>query len=385
MSLARRLGLLGLPLTLASVALAVPAAHAQDLGTLRAADPALVRDGSQWISMTTNERVGVPNAVPCDPEDPVWDKGFAYVPYRVGPSPDRLANCWAGDLMPNGPGPWATSPWVNLQWAPSMARIGNVWWLFYTSQRRGTGQQCIGVAASNSATGGNWLQQSSPLVCPSGGQWTIDPEIFYDRQTSAWYLTWRQDPGRCNSFIHVSRFDPTTGRLAGTVRRLLTATRAELGFDEIGNVADCPGGLSHIIENPTLVRADNGELWLFFSANQWDSNNYATGWALCGTGPPLTGAECALVNALPPAQRNKPIWGSSQRTAPTPGDPRPYEPFPDLPGYGGLSLAVADPTAGGPQPVWATAHVYRGGSTRLRTQVIHRLDTSQTVPHLVEP
>jgi Glycosyl hydrolases family 43/Domain of unknown function (DUF4185) len=375
----------GAGLVLSMTGPAEPEAEAEPQGDLRAADPTLVRDGDRWLSLSTNEALGPANARPCDPNDPVWADGKAYVPYRVGPAPDELGDCWAGDALPDGPGPWANhDPGVFMQWAPSIANIDGVWYLFYASQLAGTGQQCIGAAASNSPTGPGWIHQDNPLICPGGGNWAIDPEIWYDRQTRAWYLLWRQDPDACDSFLHIRQFDPATGTLTGPERRLMTATRPELGFDEIGIDNNCADGNKDIIENPTMVRADNGELWLFFSANQWDSINYATGWALCGTGSPVEGAECALVNALPGSSRNSPIWGSSQRTAVTPEDPKPYEAFPDLPGFGGMSLATSNPTAGEPQPVYATSHIWHGGDLA-RTQVVHRLDTSGDVPHLTEP
>jgi len=363
---------------------AAPAA-AGPQGSLRAADPTLVRDGGTWVSLSTNERLSSPLAVACDPADPVWDKGFAYVPYRTGPAPDQLGDCYAGDALPGGPGPWAGRPPATgmLQWAPSIARINDAWFLFYAAQRAGTGQQCIGVAASNRPTGPGWFHAAQPLICPSGGNWAIDPEIFYDRQTRAWYLLWRQDPGPCDSRIYIQQFNPDTATLTGTARLLLSGTHPDLGFDEY-RVASCPGGLKHIIENPTMVRADSGTLWLFFSANQWDNVNYATGWALCGEGSPTAGGGCALLNSFDPASRNRPWWGASVRTAPTPGDARPSMAFPDLPGFGGLSLATPNPTATGIQRVYATAHLFWGGTSNLRTQVVLRLGTASLLPTLVE-
>jgi hypothetical protein len=134
-----------------------------------------------------------------------------------------------------------------------------------------------------------------------------------------------------------------------------------------------------------MVRADSGELWLFVAANQWHSGNYATGWAVCGAGSPVSGGTCALVNSFDPATRYKPWWGWSQRTAPVAGvDARPVNSFPDLPGFGWMSLAVADPTAAGPQTVYATAHMYWGGSTNLRTQLVYRPTTTGVLPTLVE-
>jgi arabinan endo-1,5-alpha-L-arabinosidase len=297
---------------LATVALVVPeVAVARAQGSLRAADPTLVRDGDTWVSLSTNESLSEPFAKACDPADPVWDKGFAYVPYRTGPAPDLLGGCWMGDALPGGPGPWADRPprvgmW---QWAPTMARINNAWWLFYVARKAGTGQQCIGVAAGDRSTGPNWLHPAQPLICPSNGWWAIDPEIFYDRQTSAWYLMWDSGP------LNVQRFDPATASLVGPVRALLQENHPDLGFDEFTNASGQP---EQVIENPTMVRADSGELWLFFSANAWASNNYATGWALCGRSAPTTGGACGLVNSFDPASRHRPWWGSSARTAPVP-------------------------------------------------------------------
>jgi hypothetical protein len=355
------------------VALAAPQ------GSLRAADPTLVRDGDTWVSLSTNESLSGAYAAACDPADPVWTKGFAYLPYRLGPAPDRLGDCWAGDVLPGGPGPWAGRPpqvgmWL---WAPSMARIGGAWWLFYVARKAGTGQQCIGVAAGDRSTGPNWLHPAQPLVCPANGWWAIDPEIFYDRQSAAWYLLWDSGP------LNVQRFDPATASLVGPVRALLHESHQDLGFDEFTNASGQP---EQVIENPTMVRADSGELWLFFAANAWASGNYATGWALCGRGAPTDGAACGLVNSFDPASRQRPWWGWSQRTAPTAGaNARPLNAFPDLPGFGGLSVAVADPTATGPQPAYATAHMYWGGPSNLRTQLVYRLDTTGTVPALYEP
>jgi arabinan endo-1,5-alpha-L-arabinosidase len=366
-------------------AVAAAPAAAGPQGSLRAADPTLVRDGDTWMSLSTNERLSSQFAVACDADDPVWDRGFAYIPYRTGPAPDQLGDCYAGDALPGGPGPWAGRPPATgmLQWAPTIARINTAWFLFYAARRAGTGQQCIGVAASDRPTGPGWFHPAQPLICPSGGNWAIDPEIFFDRQTRAWYLLWRQDPGPCDSRIYIQRFNPDTATLTGTARLLLSGTHPDLGFDEY-RVTSCPGGLKHIIENPTMVRADSGTLWLFFSANQWDNVNYATGWALCGEGSPTAGGGCALLNSFNPASRNRPWWGASVRTAPTPGNARPSMAFPDLPGLGGLSLATADPTATGTQPVYATAHLFWGGASNLRTQVVLRLDTAALLPALVD-
>lgn len=382
-----RKGLIGSVLVLGLVAMAVTQvpATAADVdvaapqGSLRAADPTMARDGDRWVSLSTNERLGPPEAVACDPSDPVWQKGFAYFPYRVGPAPDQLADCWAGDALPDGPGPWADKV-SGPNWAPSLAKIGDTWWLFYVARKSGSdpGQQCIGAAASNTPTGPGWFHAEQPLVCPANGQWAIDPEIFYDRQRQAWYLLWD------HVSLNIQRFDPATGALTGPVRPMMHEAHPDLGFDEF---LQSDGSLEQTIENPTMVRADSGELWLFFSAGRWTSNDYSTGWALCGRGNPTEGGECTLVNSLDPETRYRPWWGWSLRTAPEPNvDARPFEAFPDVQGLGGMSMASTNPTAGSPQPVYATAHMYWAGSgDNLRTQHVFRLSTSGDTPVLTEP
>src|SRR5688572_31794828 len=91
--------------TFATVAAAPVQAGAQ--GGLRAADAALVRDGDRWVSLASGESLAAPGAIACVPGDPVWAKGFAHIPYRVGATPDQLGNCLSGDAMPDGPAPWA--------------------------------------------------------------------------------------------------------------------------------------------------------------------------------------------------------------------------------------------------------------------------------------
>lgn len=382
MTMLRWMAALVVPAVTLATALPAPV-QAGAQGGLRAADAVLVRDADRWVSLVSGESLGLPGATACAPGDPVWTKGFAHIPYRIGATPDQLGGCWSGDAMPDGPAPWADRAAESVR-SPSAALAGGVWWMAYTARKSGSTQTCIGYGASNRPTGPGWFHGPQPLVCPADGSSAGEPDFFYDRGSTAWYLLWRQNVGSCGTRILLQRFDPVAGTLTGTQRQLLSGDHPAMGFDEV-NVASCPGGRRHLIDSPAMMRAADGNLWLFFGANTRDSANYGTGWAICGNGSPTSGAGCALVNAFNPADRYRPAWGSSTRTAAQPGaNAKPYLGFPDIPGFGGLSLATADPAGSATQPVFAAAHMWWGGASALRTQFTLRMDITGTVPALYE-
>jgi hypothetical protein len=212
-------------------------AFAGALGSLPSTNPTLVfddRPGStndRWISLSDSESLldaqsrPRPLATPCDPNDTAaWAKGWANVPYRVGPTPAQLRGCWEGDAMPGGPPGWARNAAGSVT-SPTIGRI-NTWVLFYTAVRADDGRRCIGAAVSQSPVGPGWIH-STPLVCPSGVS-AYDPQLYYDRQTNGWYLLWAEDVAPCGSRIRIQALDGN-GALTGTPRTLLTATTPGLG------------------------------------------------------------------------------------------------------------------------------------------------------------
>ena len=64
---------------------------------------------------------------------------------------------------------------------------------------------------------------------------------------------------------------------------------------------------------------------------------------------------------------------------------KPYANFPNITkGFGGLSLAVANPTSTSKQPIYVTAQTYDEAALA-NTQTVLRLDASDTMPGLFEP
>jgi hypothetical protein len=372
-------------------------------GPLPTADPTIVFDGdrSRWVSLSGSEVLTQPSAA-CNPDDPSWTKPgtstrFAHLPYRTGTTPEQLSTCWAGDAFPAGPGAWASATQGSVA-APSVAEVPGAWLLLYSATRAGSTQRCIGLAYSNTPSGPGWYRADQPLICPDDGSSATDPELFHDRVAGQWFVLWTEHAATgCSSTLMAQQLDVATAPATrvGASRRLLGGTHASVRFDETP-AADCPGGVRHRLESPTMIRAERNpdrqgpagddQLWLLFSANDRSSANHATGWALCGTDGPAAGGECVPINQLDPAWATRPLWGSSART--------PLVPFPDVPGFGGMSLAVPDPTlATGPadpgpdgmsQPVYAVAQQVPAGGGR-PTQVLYRLDTTDSGPDLFEP
>jgi hypothetical protein len=357
-----------------------------------ASDPSVHFDAgkNRWVSMSSGVTLTSPSTQLCSSNSVVEGRGYINVPVRTGPRPNKLGSCWDEAFLDPPANWWAVLEAGGMQ-SPSVLFRNGVYWLTYSARKVGTQQRCIGLAASDSATGPAWFhlknaqQVPIPLHCPSSGASVGHPEL-YRNQDGEVYLLWSETVGTatpaCATLIKAQHVNMTTGTLDGAETTLLDPRQQILGFDEVSAAGCSPGGVRHVVENPTMIRADNGTLWLLFSANDRTSNNYATGWALCGTGAP--GAQaCDILNGYDPVQpaRHRPVWGAANRTAPGAGSAKPYFAFPDLSGFGGLSIGYTDPaTPSG--VVYATGQYLVGGVAK---QVTYRLDTRETSPALFEP
>jgi hypothetical protein len=365
-------------------------------GPLPVLNPALVFDSTTnlWSSIS-----GTPQG-PLSPSDVCPGSTTpTKLPFRQGATPWQLKNCWEGDAMPNGiQSGWATgAPSVN---GPSVAWLTNKWVLTFSAKKSGSQQQCIGAARSTSVppspTGGSWAFDPNPLYCAPNGAHASDPELFYDERPGPmnttlreWFLLWTEDVGPCQSRLMIQQVDPNAVapdsvkfKSGTTPRELLTSANPWLGYSEI-SAHDCVGGQNgqrRRIESPTMVRADSG-LWLFFSANKHDTSNYATGWAVCGIDSPAAG-NCGVPNQLIPGSEFRPLWGVDSRTASWPTIATPFQGYPNLPGFGGMSVAVSAPTSTSPQPAFAAAQ-YLDGSAKVHA--VFRLDKTGAAPMLFEP
>lgn len=335
-----------------------------------------------WVSLADRQTSSDTFAKGCYSQPAVWN-----VPVRVGPTPSQLKDCWEGDAIPAGlpSGIWATGEIHS----PTVARLTHAWVILYTATKATTSQQCIGAASGAHPAGPFPFHSNQEVYCPPSGGSASDPELYYDRQVNQWFLLWAEDVGACDSRIMIQQLDPSSVTLTGSPRELLSSADPNVRFSEIPSTV-CNGHPRRRIESPAMVRSDPADpanptttsnLWLLFSANDRASNNYATGWAVCGTQSPAAGSACQ-VNTGIASSEFRPLWGDPGRIASISGvNAAPILDWPPLPGLGGLSLAVKSPTSPSPQPVYAAAQMLFGPAPG---ELIFRFDKSGPRPALLE-
>lgn len=249
------------------------------------ADPAaLVDDGSVHVYTTS--------AAACYP-----DGCTTYWVPRITSGSLEESGALQGDAMPERPA-WV-APDQRVVWGPSVARIGDGYVMYFAAtagQAPYAGTKCLGAAVAPSPTD-PFLPLPAPLRC-TAGFWNIDPYAVSDG--SSWFLLWREDdPAHVTGKIVGAQLTPDGLGFAGAAQRtLLVGEYAwEEGYPE-GARATQPGveptdrGLPSgalssptgigPVENPAMARhPDTGEWLLAWSANRWETHDYATGLATC--------------------------------------------------------------------------------------------------------
>lgn len=170
----------------------------------------------------------------------------------------------------NGVPGWAQA---GFTWAPSAIRtFDGTYVLFYTVRDKASGKQCITRATSASPVGPYHDGSSGPLVCQLGQAGSIDPSPYVDGQGNL-YLTWKSEGETTGGGAQI-----WTAPLAGDASRLTWFPTMVLTVDRPWE--------GRTIEGPSMGVA-GGRWVLLYSANRWDSGDYATGYALCDgpTGP----------------------------------------------------------------------------------------------------
>lgn len=206
-------------------------------------DPGLLKAGGTWYAYGTN---GPGGTVP------------------LLSSPDLVHWTERGDAMPQV-GSWATT---GNTWAPEVFTVGGRYVLYYVARSTGTGRQCIGVAEAAAPDGPFTDRRPQPLICEADEGGSIDPDPFRDADGSLW-LYWKNDGNCCGLPVHLY------GRRLAADGLSLTGSRRTL----LGNTEPWQGTL---IEAPEMVRHGADHV-LFYSANAFDSDRYAVGYALCRT------------------------------------------------------------------------------------------------------
>jgi len=168
----------------------------------------------------------------------------------------------SGDALPELPS-W-TEP--GLVWAPSVLATDDGFVLYYTSVDRATGLQCVGAAVADSPLGPFVDDHEGPFVCQRDLGGTIDASPFVAEDGTPWLL-YKNDGNCCdiNARLWIQQLsEDGTGFVAGPVELLATTEEWE----------------GPLIEGPSMTQLGESH-WLFYSANDWNSADYATGIARC--------------------------------------------------------------------------------------------------------
>jgi beta-xylosidase len=170
----------------------------------------------------------------------------------------------AGDAMPVLPA-WAASG-RRLTWAPAVLALGGRYILFYTARDQRAGLQCIGRAESGRPAGPFIDSSAAPFICQRELGGSIDASVVRDSSGQV-HLLWKNDGNCCG--VEVVLWS----------QRLAADGRALIGQPASLLVRDRPWE-GRLIEAPTMWRED-GRWRLLYSANLWDSDHYAVGYAEC--------------------------------------------------------------------------------------------------------
>jgi GH43 family beta-xylosidase len=234
-------------------------------------DPYVLRDGATYHAYATNVSIFVTKL---------------HIPHIA--STDLVTWSSPTDALPTI-GSWAEDGYFN--WAPGVLKTAaGGFVLFYADKKAGTGtvggggEQCLGRATSAKAEGPFVDGFGAPLVCSSAGYWAIDPTPF-KASNGKTYLLWRQDkPGSPTAVNHV------------VLRELdASGTQFAAGSTEVDLLARDQAWETPVLENPAMVEIA-GKVFLFYSANDWETGNYGIGYATCAS---VTGPCTKVTNAGP--------------------------------------------------------------------------------------
>lgn len=206
---------------------------------------------------------------------------------------------YAGDVMPDLPA-WSEPGAV---WGPAVLALDDRYILYFATRVRGTQMQCISRAVADHPEGPFIDDSTEPVVCQTSLGGSIDPSFVTDRDG------------------HHRLLFKNDGNCCGIPTSIWSQPISEDGLDVVGDpsllLTAEPGWEGDLIEGPSMVVTGDQYL-LFYSANAWDSPDYAIGWASCESpeGP------CSRVEDGP--------WMDSTRFAHGPGGQEFFEAVGDV-------------------------------------------------------
>lgn len=244
--------------------------HAGEPYTGMFADPSVLRTQGRYYGVATNHD-GLNLPLMTSEDLATWTPR----------APLADAEAWTGwsgynDAMPTRPA-WAVQAQADRanrfsQWAPSLARVGDTYVAAYSAARTldDLRRSCIGLATSETPEGPYAPVSDEPTVCFEGSpRGVIDPDVHVLRDGRA-FLLWKQE-----GIVDVQEPALMVQRLSRDGTRLKTGSQPRRLLELVRGT--WKGG---VIENPSMVR-HHGRTYLFYSAHDWHSGDYAIGYATC--------------------------------------------------------------------------------------------------------
>jgi beta-xylosidase len=222
------------------------------------ADPTVWRVGRRfYAASTTVASLNLPTMTSTDLR--TWTARRASDPAKPRyndalPTPAR----WAKTQQTAGGRAWAST------WAPSVLRISTGTFVAaYSVPRASDGRRCISLARSATPMGPYVDSSAAPLSCGAVGE--IDPQLFVNR--GAIWMAYKSAGSSPRLLVRPMNKYATGFVLGSRIHILLVPRKAWEGS---------------VVENPAMIRYRK-RLYLFYSANDWWTSRYATGYAVCRT------------------------------------------------------------------------------------------------------
>ena len=173
---------------------------------------------------------------------------------------------FAGDALPALPD-WAAIA-QGLTWAPGVLARDDGYVLYYTARYVEEGLQCISLGRSAEPQGPYEDSSTEPFICQTDMGGSIDPYPFVDSDGTP-YLLWKNDGNCCGLPVRLWIQE-------------LSADGLSLLGEPVALIERDQAWERPLIENPAMW-LHQGSYYLLYSANWWESHEYAVGYAVCET------------------------------------------------------------------------------------------------------
>jgi beta-xylosidase len=223
-----------------------------------APDPFIVRHGSTYYAFTTGttwgNHIGILQANDAD-----------------GPFQTITGQSWGSSAFPsvhwsNAPAAWQVP---GTQLAPAVLERDGTWILYYSAQRRTTGEWCLAMATASQPQG-PYVDRTgnTPWYCLDAYGGAVDPNPYVGSGENVW-LHFKSNTGSraMSARLWAMQLNPAGTAPTAAPRTILTQNSAQYPWEKT-------------IENPQMVVRD-GRRYLFYSGNLWNSSGYAMNYAVC--------------------------------------------------------------------------------------------------------